>query len=187
MERGSRTEKTNRTYDEIENYELAMDILTDINTPQVYKLVARCIEVRVNSIRHENTILRSALNEARKEKDKLTKDNEELINRLTAMENTINDKTALLEEADVDYEQLLNECNAVKVKLAKTVEDNDNFYKINKQLKDENSRLTNRVAEYMDELKSKNAEIAALKEVVNTYRDEYYKYSEGLVTQYDKK
>lgn len=179
---------------EIENYDLAMDILTEIDQPRVSRLIANCVEARMYSLKCEITMLSNALNQTRKDNEKYISESEKLKDEIaefraaiSVRDTKIDDLSCMVDEYKVDYDQLVDESEANKIRLNKLSEDNDNFDKINRQLKGENSRLTNRIAEYMDELKSKNAEIAALKEVVNTYRDEYYKYSEGLVTQYDEK
>ena len=177
-----------------DNFSLLLDMLSDNDATAWERVIANCIKMRMNDLIYETVILQSALNKERQLNDKLTKENNTMQEEITAIKtdlslknNTIMNYTDEIAEKEIEYRQTADKLNVIMREQEKLKEDNSNLGKLIAQYKNENSQLTNRLAEELDKLKSKNAEINALTETINAYRKDYYEYSEGLVAQYDAK
>lgn len=176
-----------------DNFYYLLEMLSDDNATAWEKIIANCIKMRMNDLICETIILQSALNKERQLNDKLTKENNamqeemtEIKTELSLKNNTVMNYTDEIAEKEIEYRQIADRLNVIMREQEKLKEDNSNLGKLIAQYKNENSQLTNRLAEELNKLKSKNAEINALTETINAYRKDYYEYSEGLVAQYDE-
>ncbi len=176
-----------------DNFYYLLEMLSDDNATAWEKIIANCIKMRMNDLICETIILQSALNKERQLNDKLTKENNamqeemtEIKTELSLKNNTVMNYTDEIAEKEIEYRQTADRLNVIMREQEKLKEDNSNLGKLIAQYKNENSQLTNRLAEELNKLKSKNAEINALTETINAYRKDYYEYSEGLVAQYDE-
>jgi len=81
--------------------------------------------------------------------------------------------------------KLAKEVEESEQRIEELMEDNRNLKCIKTQLLESNAHINNNVSKLLEENKALKKELAAKNEILEDYRKDYYKYSEGLVTQYD--
>lgn len=80
---------------------------------------------------------------------------------------------------------LEKEVEESEARIEELMEDNRNLKCVKTQLMESNAHINNNVSKLLEENKALKKELAAKNEILEDYRKDYYKYSEGLVTQYD--
>lgn len=81
--------------------------------------------------------------------------------------------------------ELAKEVEESEQRIEELMEDNRNLKCVKTQLLETNAHINNNVSKLLEENKALKKELAAKNEIIEDYRKDYYKYSEGLVTQYD--
>lgn len=104
-----------------DNLDLVIDKLTDIEATPWERIIANCVQMRINELVYENTLLRCALNKERNDTEALKKENNELKEdnrnlkciktQLLETNNHINNNSAKLLE---ENKKLKNENKAQK-------------------------------------------------------------------------